>query len=544
MATQKTYKINIDVESKTLGQLEDDLANINDELKDVDRNSEAFKNLSKQAQVLNQEIEKTNNQIEGFTLDKKLEAADGAAKVFAGSLSAAVGTLGVLGVESEVFGEFEEKAASAIAVGLGIKDVSEGFGQFTKVMKSSGIAAKLFGSTTSKALIATGVGAFIVALGTVVAYWDDITKAVNKFADNVPFVGKAIEAVKDTFNDLFDAARPVLEFLGILPDEAERAQIAIQETAEAATTELTREISIAQAAGASAQSLYLLRKQLIEQELAALKAAGAEKEEIYAKETELLTLQAAEKKRILDEEEQARIDKKAKDEEERAEDLEKIEEEMDKVRETIEPLGLVTLKVASAQDQLKDSVKGIIPSMNAADKATQKQTNALKTQQFQEEENRRSMAATGAALGQLGAVLDQESTAAKGLAIGSAIINTYLGVTEALRQPSTLPSPFDVITKVASIATILATGFKTVNAIKSTPAKGGGGGGGAAGITSGGGSRGAASSIPGAPQQPPQFDAPQTFEQTGPTVKAYVVSGDVRSSSEADAKIERRRTID
>lgn len=544
MATQKTYKINIDVESKTLGQLEDDLANINDELKDVDRNSEAFKNLSKQAQVLNQEIEKTNNQIEGFTLDKKLEAADGAAKVFAGSLSAAVGTLGVLGVESEVFGEFEEKAASAIAVGLGIKDVSEGFGQFTKVMKSSGIAAKLFGSTTSKALIATGVGAFIVALGTVVAYWDDITKAVNKFADNVPFVGKAIEAVKDTFNDLFDAARPVLEFLGILPDEAERAQIAIQETAEAATTELTREISIAQAAGASAQSLYLLRKQLIEQELAALKAAGAEKEEIYAKETELLTLQAAEKKRILDEEEQARIDKKAKDEEERAEDLEKIEEEMDKVRETIEPLGLVTLKVASAQDQLKDSVKGIIPSMNAADKATQKQTNALKTQQFQEEENRRSMAATGAALGQLGAVLDQESTAAKGLAIGSAIINTYLGVTEALRQPSTLPSPFDVITKVANIATILATGFKTVNAIKSTPAKGGGGGGGAAGITSGGGSRGAASSVPGAPQQPPQFDAPQTFEQTGPTVKAYVVSGDVRSSSEADAKIERRRTID
>lgn len=544
MATQKTYKINIDVESKTLGQLEDDLANINDELKDVDRNSEAFKNLSKQAQVLNQEIEKTNNQIEGFTLDKKLEAADGAAKVFAGSLSAAVGTLGVLGVESEVFGEFEEKAASAIAVGLGIKDVSEGFGQFTKVMKSSGIAAKLFGSTTSKALIATGVGAFIVALGTVVAYWDDITKAVNKFANNVPFVGKAIEAVKDTFNDLFDAARPVLEFLGILPDEAERAQIAIQETAEAATTELTREISIAQAAGASAQSLYLLRKQLIEQELAALKAAGAEKEEIYAKETELLTLQAAEKKRILDEEEQARIDKKAKDEEERAEDLEKIEEEMDKVRETIEPLGLVTLKVASAQDQLKDSVKGIIPAMNAADKATQKQTNALKTQQFQEEENRRSMAATGAALGQLGAVLDQESTAAKGLAIGSAIINTYLGVTEALRQPSTLPSPFDVITKVANIATILATGFKTVNAIKSTPAKGGGGGGGAAGITSGGGSRGAASSIPGAPQQPPQFDAPQTFEQTGPTVKAYVVSGDVRSSSEADAKIERRRTID
>jgi len=540
MATQKTYKINIDVESKTLGQLEDDLSKINDELKDVDRNSEAFKNLSKQAQVLNQEIEKTNNQIEGFTLDKKLEAADGAAKIFAGSLSAAVGTLGALGVESEVFGEFEEKAASAIAVGLGIKDVSEGFGQFTKVMKSSGIAAKLFGSTTKKALIATGVGAFIVALGTVVAYWDDITKAVKRFANNVPFVGKAIEAVKDTFDSLFDAARPVLEFLGILPDEAERAQIAIQETAEAATTELTREIAIAQAAGASAQALYLLRKQLIEQELTALRAAGAEKEEIYAKETELLTLQAAEKKRIADEEKAAAIEAEAEAKEKREEEMGEFESVSEKLSGLIQTQGLAAMGGKSAYDQLKDSVKGIVPSMNAADKATQKQTDALKDQQFQQEENRRGMAATGAALGQLGAVLDQESTAAKGLAISSAIINTYLGVTEALRQPSTLLSPFDVITKIANVATILATGFKTVSAIKSTPSKSGGGAA-PAGISSGGGSRGVALA---APQELPQFDAPQTFNNTAPTVKAYVVSGDVRRGEEVDAKIQRRRTID
>jgi hypothetical protein len=115
MATQKTYQINIDVESKTLGQLEDQLANVNEELKDVDRNSEAFKNLSKQAQVLNAEIEKTNNEIEGLKLEDKLMAADGAAKIFGGSLSSVVGTLGVLGIESEVFGEFEEKAASAIS---------------------------------------------------------------------------------------------------------------------------------------------------------------------------------------------------------------------------------------------------------------------------------------------------------------------------------------------------------------------------------------------------------------------------------------------
>ena len=124
MAT-KTYNIDINVQSKTLGQLENQLAEVNEELKQVDRNSEAFKNLTKQAQVLNKEIRNTNKEIEGFTMERQLEAADGAAKIFSGTLNTVVGSLGVLGVESEKFGEFEKKAASAIAVGLGIKDVSE-----------------------------------------------------------------------------------------------------------------------------------------------------------------------------------------------------------------------------------------------------------------------------------------------------------------------------------------------------------------------------------------------------------------------------------
>jgi len=300
MAT-KTYKIDIDVESKTLGQLEDELAQINDELKQVDRNSKAFTDLSKKSQALTAEIEKTNNAIDGIKLEDKSQAADEAIKVFGGSLQTVVGTLGTLGIESEVFGEFEEKAASAIAVGMGIKDVSEGFGQFTMVMKKSGIAAKLFGSTTSKALIATGIGAFVVLLGTVIAYWDDITKAVKRFADSTPFVGKAIDAVKDAFNTLFDAARPVLEFLGILPDEAERAQMAIVETTNVAISELERELAIAQAAGESARKIFELREQLIKNEIENLKAANAEKEEIYKKETELLALQAAEQKRLREE---------------------------------------------------------------------------------------------------------------------------------------------------------------------------------------------------------------------------------------------------
>ena len=40
-------------------------------------------------------------------------------------------------------------------------------------------ATKLFGNVSRKALIATGIGAFVVVLGTIIAYWDDITAAIT-----------------------------------------------------------------------------------------------------------------------------------------------------------------------------------------------------------------------------------------------------------------------------------------------------------------------------------------------------------------------------
>jgi hypothetical protein len=265
MATiEYDIKVNDEGAVKSLGQLEAELAQINEELADVPVGSKAFKDLTKQSQALNRELEEINNEIDGFKFEDKIQAADGAAKVFAGSLSAAVGTLGALGVESEAFGEFEQKAASAIAVGLGIKDVSEGFSQVALAAKKSGIATKLFGTTTKRALIATGVGAFVVALGTVVAYWDDISKAARRFADNVPFIGNAVEGVKKAFNALFNAARPVLEFLGILPDEEERAAIAIEKSNNALVQSLQRDLAIAQAAGEEAKKIYDIAHKLSE----------------------------------------------------------------------------------------------------------------------------------------------------------------------------------------------------------------------------------------------------------------------------------------
>lgn len=63
-------------------------------------------------------------------------------------------------------------------------------------------------------------------------------------------------------------------------------------------------------------------------------------------------------------------------------------------------------------------------------------------------------------------IAGEESKVGKAAAIGQALINTYLGVSEALKQKSALPSPFDVIAKVVNVATVLTTGLLAVKQIK------------------------------------------------------------------------------
>ena len=83
-----------------------------------------------------------------------------------------------------------------------------------------------------------------------------------------------------------------------------------------------------------------------------------------------------------------------------------------------------------------------------------------------EYENRIKIAqGTANMLGALSELVGKDTLAGKALGISQALINTYVGASEAVKQKSTLPSPFDVIAKVVNVATIVATGLKTVREI-------------------------------------------------------------------------------
>jgi hypothetical protein len=144
------------------------------------------------------------------------------------------------------------------------------------------------------------------------------------------------------------------------------------------------------------------------------------------------------------------------------------------------------------------------------------------------------------ALASLGELAGKETAAGKAIGIATATINTFQGATEALKQKSTLPSPFDVVAKIANVAAVIATGLKTVKSIASVKVPNAGGGGG------GGGSVPSAPSLPAA--QPPSFNvvgqggtnqlAQVIGEQTQQPIQAYVVANDVTSAQSLQRNIQ------
>jgi len=152
----------------------------------------------------------------------------------------------------------------------------------------------------------------------------------------------------------------------------------------------------------------------------------------------------------------------------------------------------------------------------------------------------KNLANTENALNSLGALAGEQTAAGKGLAIASATINTYRGVSDALAANTV--TPFETALKFVNAAAILGNGLKNVQKIVSVkvPKTSGGGGGGS--VPSGG-----------AAPAPPSFNvvgasetsvlADTVAEQTNEPVQAYVVSNDITTAQSLENNIVEGATI-
>lgn len=181
---KKQWKATADeVKRNELGQQID---TINSKLKDMDASTGNFqRNVGDYANKFKEAFEEQQKSSENVRL-----GLDGLQKTAAGLASgyaAVQGAMNLLNIENSDFEKAMIKVQSAMAIAQGIggmKDLIEGAGTLKVVLKGATTGVKTFITGLSgvkKAIAATGIGLLVVALGTLVAYWDDVTAAVKRW---------------------------------------------------------------------------------------------------------------------------------------------------------------------------------------------------------------------------------------------------------------------------------------------------------------------------------------------------------------------------
>ena len=130
---------------------------------------------AKRAAELKDAIADAKDLTDAFNPDAKFNALSNSIGGVLNGFQAYEGALGVIGVESEDLQKTLLKVQSAMALSQGLQGLMEAKDSFKQLGAVAMDALK--GIRTG--LLLTGIGAFVVILGTVAAYWDDIKKAVG-----------------------------------------------------------------------------------------------------------------------------------------------------------------------------------------------------------------------------------------------------------------------------------------------------------------------------------------------------------------------------
>ena len=151
----------------------------------------AFQNLQRRAGEVKDQLGDTKAAIKALSSDTfKLDAFTQAAQGIAGGFAAAQGAMSLFGSENQAVEEAIKKTQGAMALLQGVTAITNilqketAFSAFFLAKSQTANAVATEGASVatkgfSKALIATGIGAIIVLIGTLVAYWDDLSSAVS-----------------------------------------------------------------------------------------------------------------------------------------------------------------------------------------------------------------------------------------------------------------------------------------------------------------------------------------------------------------------------
>lgn len=455
--------------------------------------------------------------------------------------------------------QFDKVDSEAKKASTSIKDVGDNGGAIalldeltgglaTKI-RDAAEASKLFNFSlkgTRTALIATGIGAFVVAVGTLVAYWSDIkdfiTGSNTELQKQIDLQQEILVSAERELQTL-DKQDNILKLQGktqseINKQKKEALKIVIQEAEEQLrlAQQRLKELEAIKKAGGSGLESFLRGTQVI------LNSVLKTVDEFFKKigfNTDFAGTQFSVSESLLES-----IFGTQEDIDEADARVKALEDKILDARNRLAGISLseINNNVSNGQRQQIQSIVDPASSteiQNAqiiADAKLEIVKNSAEQELAVEQYlNDQKIAITKQTLGAISNILGQNTAAGKAFGIAQALINTYQGITQVLKSESTLPEPLATASKIANVATVLATGLQAVRQIKQVQVPGFSG------------AQGAAVS-----QGAPSFNVvgnsgvsqlAQTLQEDQNPVQAFVVSTAVTSQQELDNQIQQTATI-
>jgi hypothetical protein len=526
---------------------------------------------AKKAAILKDRIGDAKALTDAFNPDQKFRALTSSLAGVAGGFAAVQGAMGLFGSESENLQKTLVKVQSAMALSQGLESVGNSIDSFKNlgtVIKTQVISAF---TTLRGAIIATGVGALAVGLGLLIANFEKVKETLLNLFPGLAEFGNKVQSIVQTITD----------FAGIT-SQATRDADAMTKGINAYIKSLDNSIKILESQGGKEAEIYNAKKDRIEKQLSLIKGATDEERQKRADlNAELTVLDNNETNRIKKKNEEAAKQKQADrlKEQERndasikattdfevklADDLRKLDEKKAAEKRAIDfqnmenlisdldyKNGLLDTDFELDQQRLANKEAYIAEQkaieLSNLDLTELERLNIISKYAIKERDIDKDITASKKAekaaqvkdtmqlMSDLSSFVSKDTIAGKALGIATATINTYQGASEALKQKSTLPSPFDVIAKVANVAAIIATGIKTVKSIASVQVPGGGGGGGVPSLSN------ISPIIPQIPTATTTNLSQQSINDIGnQAVRAYVIESDVTSNQQRITAIRQR----
>jgi hypothetical protein len=232
MAEKKV--IELEVKSDSLGSLKSQLRAAQNEVtamaEKFGATSEQAVKAAKKAAELKDAIGDAKALTDAFNPDAKFNALSASIGGALNGFQAFEGALGLVGVESESVQKTLLKVQSAMALSQGVQGLLEAKDSFKQLGAVAADALK--GIRTG--IAATGIGLLVIAVGTLVAYWDDIKSAISGVSAEQEALNvksqKDVDLQKEKLESL-DSQDNILKLQGLT--EKQILQLKVKQTDEA-----------------------------------------------------------------------------------------------------------------------------------------------------------------------------------------------------------------------------------------------------------------------------------------------------------------------